>query len=232
MQGHFIESGVLSSLSDLVFSIQLSIVVASISTLIVAMLGTALGYILARFNFPGKSALDALLSLPLILPPTVVGFYLLGVFGKQGAIGHWLFDLTGWTPIFTWQAAVIAAVIISLPLMVRTSKAAFESVDLNLESVSLTLGKSKLDTLLQVTFPLAMRGLLAGIALSFARALGEFGATLMIAGNIPGKTQTIPLLIYQATQTGENQLVLNLVIFLSLFSFIVALISNQWRAKW
>ncbi|MBX9572101.1 MAG: molybdate ABC transporter permease subunit [Candidatus Obscuribacterales bacterium] len=219
-------------MNDIIFSIQLSLMVACVSTVFVASFGSALGFVLARFKFPGRNLLDALLTLPLILPPTVVGFYLLGFFGKNGLVGKQIFELTGWSPVFTWQACVISAIVISLPLMVKTSKAAFESLDTKLEDVSMTLGKSRLQTIFLVTLPLAARGLIAGVALSFARALGEFGATLMIAGNIPGRTQTLPLLIFQATQTGETDLVLSLVLVLSLFSLLVALLSNEWKVHW
>lgn len=219
-------------MSDVLFSIQLSMMVACVSTVFVAILGTALGYLLARFEFPGRNLLDAFLALPLILPPTVVGFYLLGFFGKQGLIGQQIYAFTGWSPVFTWQACVISAIVISLPIMVKTSKAAFESLDTKLEDVSLTLGKTRIQTIFLVTLPLAARGLIAGTALSFARAIGEFGATLMIAGNIPGKTQTLPLLIFQATQTGETQLVSSLVLVLSVFSLMVAFLSNEWKVRW
>lgn len=218
--------------NDILFSIQLSLMVATFSTLIVAVIGSALGYLLARFKFPGRNFLDALCTLPLVLPPTVVGFYLLAVFGREGLIGHRLYKLTGWSPVFTWQAAVIAAVVISIPLMVKTSRAAFEAVDQELELVSLTLGKSRLETIFKITLPLAARGLLAGLALSFTRAIGEFGATLMLAGNIPGKTQTIPLLIFEATQTGESQLVLLLVFAMSAFSLAVVMLINKWGLRW
>lgn len=219
-------------MSDILFSLQLSLFVSTVSTIVVAIAGTVIGYFLARARFPGRNMLEAVCTLPLILPPTVVGFYLLGCFGRQGWLGKHLFELTGWSPVFTWQGAVIAAMVISIPLMVKTSKAAFESVDQSLENVSLTLGKTRLETTLEVTLPLAAKGLMAGIALSFARALGEFGATLMIAGNIPQKTQTLPLLIFQASQTGESHLVFNLVILLSLFSLIVVYLSNKWGARW
>lgn len=219
-------------MSDILFSLQLSLMVACVSTLCVAVIGSALGYILARLQFPGRNLLDAVLALPLILPPTVVGFYLLGFFGKNGFVGKQIYEITGWSPVFTWQACVISAIVISLPLMVKTSKAAFESLDTKLEDVSLTLGKSRLQTIFSVTLPLAARGLIAGAALSFARALGEFGATLMIAGNIPGKTQTLPLLIFQATLTGETDLVLSLVLVLSAFSLFIALLSNEWKVRW
>jgi molybdate transport system permease protein len=220
------------SLNEITCSVQLSLVVASLSTAMVAFLGSALGYVLARFRFPGNNLLDALCTLPLFLPPTVVGFYLLAVFGRGGVIGQHIYSLTGWSPVFTWQAAVIAAVVISLPLMVKTSRAAFETVDRGLEHVSLTLGKSRFETILKVTLPLASRGLLAGLALSFTRAIGEFGATLMLAGNIPGKTQTIPLLIFQATECGQSDLVLSLVLIMSLFSLSVIMLLNKWGARW
>lgn len=219
-------------MNEIASSIQLSLLVASLSTLLVAFIGSALGYVLARFRFPGNNFLDALCTLPLFLPPTVVGFYLLAVFGRSGIIGQHIFKLTGWSPVFTWQAAVIAAVVISLPLMVKTSRAAFETVDQGLELVSLTLGKSRLETIIKVTLPLAAPGLIAGLALSFTRAIGEFGATLMLAGNIPGKTQTIPLLIFQATQCGQEDLVLWLVLTMSVFSLSVIMLLNKWGARW
>ncbi len=219
-------------MNDMVFAIKLSLLVACLSTVIVAVLGSILGYVLARYKFLGHNLLDAICTLPLVLPPTVVGFYLLGTFGRAGFVGKFIYDITGWSPIFTWQAAVIAAVVISLPLMVKTSRAAFETVDKDLELASFTLGKSVFETLICITLPLASRGLLAGLALSFTRALGEFGATLMIAGNIPGKTQTIPLLIFQATQSGESNVVSSLVIVMSLFSLAVVMLSNRWGVKW
>lgn len=214
------------------FSIRLSLLVAGLSTVIVTIVGGAVGYALARFKFPGRNLLDALFTLPLVLPPTVVGFYLLGIFGRGGWLGQFIFQCTGWSPVFTWQACVIAAVVISMPLMSKTSRAAFESVDQTYEQVAYTLNKSRLETLFKVTMPLAWKGLLAGVALSFARALGEFGATLMLAGNIPGKTQTIPLAIYQATESGADNLVLVLVLLLSAFSLALILMLNRWGARW
>ena len=219
-------------MSEIWTAIRLSFLVAILSTVIVSAVGGVLGYVLARFRFPGRNLLDALCTLPLVLPPTVVGFYLLGIFGRGGWLGQYIYAWTGWSPVFTWQACVIAAVVISMPLMVKTSRAAFESVDQTYESVAFTLGKSRLETLLKVTMPLAAKGLLAGIALSFTRALGEFGATLMLAGNIPGKTQTIPLAIYQATQTGADSLVLVLVLLLSALSLALVLLLNRCGAKW
>lgn len=219
-------------MSEILFSVKLSLFIACISTVIVACMGTFLGYLLARSKFPLREFVDALCVLPLVLPPTVLGFFLLELLGKQSFLGQILNNWFAWTPIFTWQAAVLASVLVSMPLMVKTSKAAFQSVDPNLELVSLTLGKSPVETFFKVSVPLAGKGLVAGLALSFTRAIGEFGATLMVAGNIPGKTQTIPLLIYQATQTGENSLVYFLVVLLSLFCLAVVLLSNRLGGRW
>jgi molybdate transport system permease protein len=214
------------------FSLQLSLLVASIATVIVAVFGTTIGYFLARLRFPGRNLVDAICTLPLVLPPTVVGFYMLGILGKRGWLGQYLYSFTGWTPLFTWQAAVIAAVMIAMPLMIKTSRAAIESVDPIYERAAYTLGKSRVDTLFKVTLPLAWKGLLAGVALSFTRALGEFGATLMLAGNIPGRTQTMPLAIYQAAQAGDESLALGLVIILTAASLLVMVLINRLGAKW
>lgn len=214
------------------FSLRLSLLVALLATAIVAVLGTALGYLLARVRFPGKDIVDTLCTLPLVLPPTVVGFFLLSIFARRGLIGQYLFTSTGWTPMFTWQAAVIAATVIALPIMVRTSRAAIESVDTTFEKVAYTLGQSAAATFFKVTVPLSWKGLTAGVVLTFTRALGEFGATLMLAGNIPGKTQTMPLAIYQATQTGEDNLALGLVVLMTITSFSVIFWTNRLGSKW
>lgn len=216
---------------EMIFSVRLSLTVATLSTLIVSLSATSLGYLLARKNFPLKNLLDAFCTLPLVLPPTVLGYYLLALFGKDSALGRFCLEQFSWSPVFSWEAAVMAAILVSFPLMLKTSRAAFESVDTSYELVSLSLGKSKLETMLKITVPLALPGLLAGLALSFTRGLGEFGATLMFAGNIPGKTQTLPLLIYQAVQGGETQLVSLLVILLSLFSLLVLFAINKWGAR-
>jgi molybdate transport system permease protein len=192
-------------LIDPSFSIFLSLTVAGLATLFSFCVGGALGYLFARTSFPGKDMVNAICLLPFFLPPTVVGFVLLELFGKKGPIGKFLFDTFHYTPIFTWHACVIAAFFISVPLMISTSRAAFETVDRNLENVSYTLGKSRFETFQHVTLPLAAKGLLAGCILTFARALGEFGATLMLAGNIPGQTQTMPLAIYEAAQSNQDK---------------------------
>jgi molybdate transport system permease protein len=213
-------------------ALQLSLLVALTATALVAIFGSAIGYFLARKNFPGKNLVDAICTLPLVLPPTVIGFYLLQLLGRHGFVGHIIYDATGWSPLFTWQAAVIASAVVAAPLMVKTSKAAFESVDRSFENVAYTLGKTRLQALFSVTLPLSWKGLVAGVALTFGRALGEFGATLMIAGNIPGKTQTMPLAVYEATQTGDDGLAAMLVLVMTVTSLAVLMFINRMGARW
>ena len=189
----------------------LSVKVAVTATILNALIGIPLAYVLARRRFWGRSLVDLLVTLPLVLPPTVAGYYLIVLLGRRGLLGAPLYGLTGWTVAFTWYAAVIAATVMALPLLVRTARAAIESVDQNLERAAFTLGRSEWATAWSVTLPLARNGIVAGLVLAFARALGEFGATLMLAGNIPGKTATVPLAIYTAVQTGESQEALVLV---------------------
>ncbi len=184
---------------------KLSLLVVSIATLLIAVVGTALGFVLAKRQFRAKELFDALLTLPMVLPPTVTGYYLILLLGRRGLLGRYLYALTGWTLAFTWEGAVVAASVMALPIMVKSARAALESVDARYEMVSFSLGKGRLETFFRVTLPLAFRGVMAGVVLSFARALGEFGATLMLAGNIPGKTQTMPLAIFEAFISGEDR---------------------------
>jgi molybdate transport system permease protein len=186
------------------FSLRLSLQVAVTATVLVALAGIPAAYALARKEFPGREIADALLTLPLVLPPTVTGYYLMVLFGRNGVVGSVLERWTGWTVMYTWEAAVLASFVVALPLMVKTARAAIESVDRSLLDASATLGRSELWTALRVTLPLAGRGIVAGAVLSFARALGEFGATLMLAGNIPGRTDTMPLAIYTAATSGDR----------------------------
>lgn len=208
-------------------ALKLSLLVSSIATLIVSITGVAIGFILAKRNFRAKELIDSILTLPLVLPPTVTGYYLIVLLGRRGLFGQCIYKLTGWTVTFTWQAAVIAASVIALPLMVRSARAAIESVDPQYEIASYTLGKSEFQTFLRITLPLARRGILAGIILSFARALGEFGATLILAGNIPGKTQTMPLAIYEAVISGEDVRAQMLALILTGVSVAVIYITNK-----
>jgi len=209
----------------------LSIRVAVLATALNAAIGVPLAYVLARRRFPGKTLVDLLVTLPLVLPPTVTGFYLIVLLGRRGWLGAPLYAATGWTIAFTWWAAVIAATVMALPLLVRTARAAIESVDRDLERAAHTLGRSEWRTALEVTLPLARNGILAGLVLAFARALGEFGATLMLAGNIPGRTTTVPLAIYTAVQTGESGEVLGLVALLTALSGIVLVVAGRLGAR-
>lgn len=176
----------------------LSLRVAMLATALVTLVGLALGLWLARSNFYGKSVVETLISLPLILPPSVVGYFLLVFLGRSGP----LFVL-GLRIVFTWPAAVVASAVVALPLMVQSSRAAIAAVDPTLEKAAGTLGSPPWKVAWDVTLPLARRGILAGVVLAFARSLGEFGATLMVAGNIPGRTQTLPLAIYDLVQANR-----------------------------
>lgn len=208
-------------------ALKLSLLVVSSATLIVGVLGLAFSYLLAKFDFKGKEFLDAVLTMPLVLPPTVTGYYLIVLLGRNGIIGSYIYELTGWTFVFTWQGATVAAVVVSLPLMIKAARAAIESVNPNYEIASYTLGKSRLETFLRITLPLARRGIFAGLVLSFARALGEFGATLMIAGNIPGKTQTMPLAIYEAVASGDDKRAQILALILTAISIAAVYLTNK-----
>ena len=205
----------------------LSVRVAVVATVANAVIGIPLAYLLARRRFAGRGLLDLLVTLPLVLPPTVTGYYLIVLLGRRGWLGAPLYALTGWSVAFTWWAAVVAATVMAMPLIVRTARAAIESVNPAYEKAAFTLGRSEWRTALEVTLPLARKGLLAGLVLAFARALGEFGATLMLAGNIPGRTQTVPLAIYTAAQTGETGEALWLVVMLTALSGAVLVAANR-----
>ncbi len=199
----------------------LTLKVASLATLAAFLAGVVLAYLMARRQFWGRDWLDAVSTLPLVLPPTVLGYYLIVVVGHNGWIGHWLEDTFGLSLIFTWQGAVLAAAAVAFPLIYKSARAAFEEVDRNLENTARTLGSSELQVFLRVSLPLAWRGTLAGAMLAFARALGEFGATLMVAGNLPGKTQTLSLAVYEAVQAGNDHLATVLVVLISGLSILI-----------
>lgn len=204
--------------------LRLSLQVTITATLLVLATGVPLAWLLARKRFPGREALGAAAMLPLVLPPTVLGYYLLVLLGAQSPFGRWLAEI-GFPLVFTWRGAVIAAAIAAFPLMVESARTGFESVDPRLEGVARTLGRSEFAIFWRVTLPLAWRSIVAGAALTFARALGDFGATLMVAGNIPGRTQTMSLYIYdlvQANRQGEaNQMVL-LITVLAVVLLVIA----------
>ena len=174
----------------------LSLKVTMVATIALSVIGLLLAFLLARVEFRGKVVVETLINLPLILPPSVVGYYLLLLLGRSNPLLAWL----EWQILFTWPGAAIASTIVGIPLMVQTSRAALATIDPVIENAARTLGSTEWDLFRRVTLPLARRGILAGVVLGGARALGEFGATLMIAGNIPGRTQTLPLAIYDAVE--------------------------------
>jgi molybdate transport system permease protein len=213
------------------FSIKLSLWVSALSTVFVAVIGGAIAYLLATREFRGKIILEVLITLPLVMPPTVTGYYLIMIFGRNGVLGKLLYDMAGWSIMFTWQAAVLASFIISLPLMVRTTQAAIASVDITMRDSATMLGYSEWQTALKVVIPLARKGILAGIVLAFARAMGEFGATLMVAGNIPGRTSTMPLAIYSYAASGDWEKAHSLVLILTLTSGLFIFLARQFEVK-
>jgi len=215
-------------MNEILFPFRLSILVASTSTIIIAILGLALAYLLERVEFKGKNLLDAVVTVPMVLPPTVVGYYLILFFGRKGPLGKAIYQLTGISFSFTWEGAVLASTVVALPLMVKVSKAAIGSVDPDLIKVSYSLGKSEWETFIRIILPLAKGGIIAGMVLSFARALGEFGATLMIAGNIPGKTSTMPLAIYSAFEAGHDERAQIMALLLTLFSIMTVYMAGIW----
>ena len=178
-----------------------SLKVATASVALSLPFAIGLGYFLARWRSAGKWIVETVVNLPLVLPPVVTGILILLLMGRNGPLGRLLDELLGWRVVFTWYAAVAAGAIVSFPLMVRTIRVSFRSVDTRLEEAARSLGRSRLSTFYRVSLPLALRGIVAGSVLGFARTLGEFGATIMVAGNIPGQTQTIPTAIYSLVQS-------------------------------
>ena len=213
------------------FPLSITLWIATISSILVLCSGTVIAYIFARHDFRGKELAELLVTVPLVLPPTVIGYLLVILVGKRGFIGHLIFNVLGTGIMFTWQAAVIAAYTVSLPLMVRAAQAAIEAVDKELEYAAYILGRSEIETAFLVTLPLAKKGILAGLVLSFARAVGEFGATLMLAGNIPGKTNTMSTSIYSAFQAGNNELAQILVLILILISLLAISLTGRFIGK-
>ena len=208
-------------------ALALSLKVAGWATAINLVLGVAVGYLLARTRFPGRDLLDTLLTLPLVMPPTVLGYYLLVLIGRRGWLGGWLHDQFGINLVFTWQGAVIAATIVAFPLVFKPARAAFEAVDGQLEQAARVLGVSEFALFMRVTLPLAWRGILAGLLLGFARAMGEFGATLMVAGSIPGRTQTLSVAVYEAVQAGQDHTANVLVLITSVVCIAVLLAAGR-----
>ena len=205
----------------------LSLRVAAIATLISVVLGLGIAYVLANYDFRGKELLDAIITLPIVLPPTVLGYYLLVMLGRQSFLGRLHESFWGAPLVFTWQAAVIAATFHSLPLLAKSARAAFESTERTFEDAARTLGAPEWRVFLRITLPLARRSILAASVFAFARALGDFGVTIMIAGNIPGRTQTMAVAIFDAVESGNGRLARVLVIVISAVAGLVLYAVNR-----
>ncbi len=205
----------------------LTLKVAGWATFLATILGIAIAFAVARLRFPGREVLDAMMTLPMVMPPTVLGYYILVLVGRRGPIGAWLESNFGISLIFTWQGAVIAAAVVAFPLVYKAARAAFEGVERQYEQAARVLGKSEFEVFLRVTLPLAWRGILAGAMLAFARAMGEFGATLMVAGSLPGRTQTLSIAVYEAVQAGKDDVANFLVIVTSIVCISILLASGR-----
>jgi molybdate transport system permease protein len=203
--------------------------VAALGTLVIFPFGLAAALGLARYQGPGKGILETLLALPLVLPPTAIGLLLLELLGRRAPVGAWLFA-HGIEVVFTWKAVLLATAVMSFPLLVRSARTAFEEVDPRLVGLARTLGCGPLSTFFRVTLPLAWRGVLAGTVLAFSRALGEFGATVMVAGNIPGKTQTLALAIFHDNQIGRDDRAMVLAGVTVVLAF-AALWTTEWITR-
>jgi molybdate transport system permease protein len=215
------------SSQDVLVPLLLTLKVAGWATLFATLAGVGIAYLVVRCRFPGREVVDAMMTLPMVMPPTVLGYYLLVLVGRRGVIGEWLNDSLGITLIFTWQGAVIAAAIVAFPLVYKGARAALEGVEHQFEQAARVLGQSEFEVFIRVTLPLAWRGILAGAMLAFARALGEFGATLMVAGSLPGRTQTLSIAVYEAVQAGKDDVANYLVIVTSVVCVSILLASGR-----
>ena len=206
----------------------LSLQVATVATLLALVVGIGLGWLFARHRFLGSSMLEAICMLPLVLPPTVIGYGILVAMGRRSPLGAWLREHFDYTIVFNWHGAVVASALVALPLVLKSASAAFGGVDRTLEAAARTLRQSRWSVFIRVTLPLAWPGILAGTLLAFARAMGEFGASLMVAGSIPKQTQTLSMAIYDAVQAGQNDYALLLVAITSLLSIAILVASNRF----
>ena len=199
----------------------------ALSTLVILPFGLALAWVLARRRWRGKTFVETFITLPLVIPPVATGLLLLKLFGRRGPLGSFLFEHFHIDVVFTWRAVVVAAAVMSFPLLVRAARVGFENVDIQLEEIARTLGAGPLRILFTVTLPLASRAIGAGIVLSFARAVGEFGATILVAGNIPGRTTTLSLKIYEAVQLAHDSVAYRLVVICVLVAFGAVWLSER-----
>lgn len=215
---------------EILVPLLLTLKVAGWATLLATLTGIAIAYALARLRFVGKEVLDAMMTLPMVMPPTVLGYYLLVLVGRRGVIGEGLYENFGITLVFTWQGAVIAAAIVAFPLAYKAARAAFEGVERQYEQAARVLGQTEVEVFIRVTLPLAWRGILAGAMLAFARATGEFGATLMVAGSLPGRTQTLSIAVYEAVQAGKDD-VANFLVIVTSIVCISILLASGWLLR-
>lgn len=209
----------------------LSLQVAGVATVLALLGGVGLGWLFARHRFTGSTVLEAVCMLPLVLPPTVIGYVILVLAGRRSALGSWLREHFDYSLIFNWHGAVVASAVVALPLVLKSASAAFAGVDPTLEAAARTLRQSPWGVFLRVTLPLAWPGILAGTLLAFARAMGEFGASLMVAGSIPQQTQTLSMAIYDAVQSGQDDTALLLVLVTSLLSVAVLVLSSRFLSR-
>ena len=205
----------------------ISLKTAFFATIITSIIGIFVSYKMANYKGRGRGLIDGIFTLPLILPPTVIGFFLLLLCGKNGFVGK-IFMNFNKNIIFSWSATVIAATVVAFPMMYRTCRSAFEQIDKNMISAARTLGLSETKIFFKIAIPLAWPGIIGGLVLSFARALGEFGATLMIAGNIPGRTQTMPVAIFFAVESGDMNKAILWVLIIVAISFVMIFLLNYW----
>jgi molybdate transport system permease protein len=204
--------------------------VSALSTVVILPFGLGAAWLLARYEWPGKSIVETLVSLPLVMPPVATGLILLKLLGRRGAVGGFLHDTLKLDIVFTWRGVLIALGVMSFPLLVRSARVAFEEVNPRLEQIARTLGAGNVRVFFTITAPLALRGILGGMMLSFARALGEFGATIMVAGNIPGQTSTLSLSIFQSVQLGQDAHAFRMLGISVVLAFL-AVWSSEWLLR-
>ncbi|MBS9438883.1 molybdate ABC transporter permease subunit [Photorhabdus noenieputensis] len=213
-------------------AIILSLQVSGMAVLLSLPFGILMAWILARFQFPGKSLLDSMIHLPLVLPPVVVGYLLLISMGRRGFIGEWLYDWFGISFAFSWRGAALASAIVAFPLMVRAIRLALEGVDRRLEQAARTLGAKPLKVFFTITLPLSLPGVIVGTVLAFARSLGEFGATITFVSNIPGETRTIPLAMYTLIETPGAETAAARLCVIAVILALMSLMVSEWLTRW
>ena len=213
-------------------AIILSLKVSTVAVIISLPFGIFMAWLLVRVRFPGKSLLDSIIHLPLVLPPVVVGYLLLISMGRRGFIGEWLYDWFGFSFTFSWRGAALASAVVAFPLMVRAIRLALEAVDQRMEQAARTLGASPIRVFFTITLPLSMPGIIAGIVLAFARSLGEFGAIITFVSNIPGETRTIPLAMYTLIETPGAEMDAARLCIIAIILALVSLMASEWLTRW